>query len=110
MQRKKTIEDTAQFCQMVASKHGWELHPDKEFLDMLIDGLTVNFNRYGYFSCPCRDSDGIREQDKDIICPCVYCPMDVKDYGYCYCGLYNDPESIKRGGTPQSIPERRQYA
>lgn len=109
MKKTKTFQDTLQFAQMVASKHGWVLHPDREFLDILIDGLTINYNRYGYYSCPCRDADGVRDQDKDIICPCDYCPPDIKEYGHCYCGLYNDPEFIKNGGMPKSIPERRQY-
>lgn len=109
MKKEKTIHDTLQFAQMVAAKHGWELHPDKEIFDILIEGLTTNYNRYGYYSCPCRDADGEREKDKDIICPCDYCPLDIKEYGHCYCGLYNDPQFIKSEGMPKSIPERRQY-
>ncbi len=109
MMKTKTLQDTLQFAQMVAGKHGWVFHPDKEFLDILVEGLTTNYNRYGYFSCPCRDADGIREKDKDIICPCEYCAPDIQEYGSCYCGLYNDPLFIKNGGYPESIPERRQF-
>ena len=66
----KTTEQTRLFTRMVAQKQGWELNPDAEFYGSLVDGLTTNFNRYGYYLCPCRDSDGSRELDRNAICPC----------------------------------------
>jgi ferredoxin-thioredoxin reductase catalytic subunit len=74
---------------------------------MLAEGLTTNFNRYGYFMCPCRDSEGSREKDKDLICPCAYSHPDVEEYGHCFCGLYCDPTFLENGGIPKAIPERR---
>jgi len=105
--KKKKIEDTKKFMEMVAKKNGWKLNPDTEFIDSLIEGLTINYNRYGYYSCPCRDADGIKDQDKDIICPCDYCIPDQKDYGHCYCGLYLTQKFYDSGKEPQGIPERR---
>jgi ferredoxin-thioredoxin reductase catalytic subunit len=105
--RNKTKKDAEKFVKMVAKKQGWYLHPDEEFLDMLIEGLMVNYNRYGYFSCPCRLASGDKEKDQDIICPCVYCVPDQKEYGHCYCGLYLTPEFHETGKNPQGIPERR---
>ena len=93
--------------EMVAKKNDWYLNRDEEFLDMLADGLTTNYNRYGYYSCPCRDADGDKELDKDIICPCDYCVPDQKEYGHCYCGLYLTPEFYQSGKEPEAIPERR---
>ncbi|MEA2070363.1 MAG: ferredoxin-thioredoxin reductase catalytic domain-containing protein, partial [Asgard group archaeon] len=100
-------KDTRKFVEMVAEKQGWYLHPDPEFLEMLIKGLTTNYNRYGYFGCPCRLNSGEKEKDKDIICPCDYCVPDQKDYGHCYCGLYLTPEFHESGKMPKGIPERR---
>jgi ferredoxin-thioredoxin reductase catalytic subunit len=105
--KEKTSEDTRTFVEMVAKKNGWHLHPDEMFLNIIIDGLTVNYNRYGYFSCPCRDADGVREKDGDIICPCHYCVPDQKEHGHCYCGLYLTGEFSRSGKKPGSIPERR---
>jgi ferredoxin-thioredoxin reductase catalytic chain len=106
-ERKKDRDEVLRFVTMVANKQGWKLHPDREFLDMLVEGLMINYNRYGYFSCPCRDADGERDRDRDIICPCEYCRPDQEEYGHCYCGLYVIPEFFESGRTPQSIPERR---
>lgn len=105
--KEKTNKDTELFASMVAQKNSWSLNPDQEFLEMLIEGLTVNYNRYGYYSCPCRDASGDRDRDKDIICPCEYCRPDQEEYGHCYCGLYLTKEFFETGRLPVSIPERR---
>jgi ferredoxin-thioredoxin reductase catalytic subunit len=80
---------------------------DKERAGLLIDGLFLNLNRYGYSSCPCRFSAGDYQKDKDIICPCVYMESDVEKYGACFCGLYVSRE-VNEGKRPfVSIPESR---
>lgn len=103
----KTVADTRKFMEMTASRQDWRLNRDERFIMMLAEGLTINFNRYGYYSCPCRDADGIKEKDKDIICPCAYCRPDQDQYGHCYCGLYLTPRFFASKKAPMSIPERR---
>jgi ferredoxin-thioredoxin reductase catalytic chain len=105
--KRKTKEDVKLFVDRVSAYRGWKLHPDPEFLEYLIDGLMVNYNRYGYFQCPCRDSWGEREKDSDIICPCDYCVPDQGEYGHCFCGLFLNLEFFESGEMPESIPERR---
>lgn len=73
----------------------------------LLDGLLVNRERYGYMSCPCRLASGDLENDRDIICPCLYCKPDVEEFGSCYCNLYVSKE-WNEGGMPHVyVPERR---
>lgn len=105
--KEKTKEEVRKFVEMVAEKQGWHLHPDKEFLEMLIEGLTSNFNKHGYFGCPCRLIEGDKEVDSDVLCPCDYCVPDQKEFGHCYCGLYTTDEFHATGKMPQGIPERR---
>ena len=105
--KEKNIEDTRKFVEMVADKNGWKLTRDAEFLDSIIEGLNSNYNRHGYYCCPCRDGDGIKEEDKDIICPCDYCVPDQEEYGHCYCGLYLTQYFYDSGKETQGIPERR---
>jgi len=104
---KKTLADTERFAEAAARHQGWKPNPDKEFLGMIMEGLTKNWNRYGYFQCPCRDSWGLREKDKDIICPCVYARPDMAEYGHCYCGLFLTGDFAASGKRPEPIPERR---
>lgn len=103
----KTYENVSLFISMVADRNKWKLNRDNEHLKMITEGLMKNYNRYGYFSCPCRDAEGIREKDKDMTCPCIYCIPDQKEFGHCYCGLYLTEEFYNSGSKPESIPERR---
>ena len=108
--KEKTYEDVKYFSEMVAGKQLWILNKDKEHLEMILRGLQKNYNRYGYFACPCRDSDGVKNEDMDIICPCKYSRPDIEEYGHCYCGLYLDREFYNKKKELSSIPERRKPA
>lgn len=91
----------------VARHQGWVRNPDTELTRRIEAGLLVNHQRYGYFLCPCRDGDGDRTADKDIVCPCTWAQADIDEYGQCFCGLYLAPDWQERQVKPGSIPERR---
>ncbi len=78
---------------------GYFFNKDKEMVLALMESLLTNKDRYGYMVCPCRLASGERDQDKDIICPCVYREDDVRQYGSCFCGLY-----VSRGWNEEKIP------
>jgi len=103
----KTKDQTRLFAEMVAKKQGWTLNPDASFVDILLDGLATNWNRYGYFLCPCRDTEGSREADRAVICPCAYSWQDIEEHGHCYCALYLSPAFAAEGKEPGGIPDRR---
>ncbi len=86
---------------------GYHLNPDLDFTLDLIEGLMVNENRYGYPSCPCRLSTGVKADDLDIICPCDYRDADVLEYGVCFCALYVSLDVLNGKVKPRTIPERR---
>ena len=86
---------------------GYFLNSDLELVLDLMDGLLINQERYGYWACPCRLADGIREKDLDIICPCDYRDADLDDYGTCYCALYVSQEIAQRQAQAEPIPDRR---
>jgi len=86
---------------------GYFFNADETLVTELLEALVVNKERYGYMSCPCRLAAGVREKDRDIMCPCVYRPADVAEYGSCYCGLYVSA-AYKAGEVPKvQVPERR---
>jgi ferredoxin-thioredoxin reductase catalytic subunit len=85
---------------------GYFFHPDKQRVLELLAGMIVNKERYGYMSCPCRLASGNREDDQDIICPCVYRESDVRKYGQCFCGLY-ESASLPIAREEILVPERR---
>ena len=90
-----------------AESGGYQLNPDLDFVKMLVEGLLVNEQRYGYPSCPCRIASGVASDDLDIVCPCDYRDPDLAEYEVCYCALYVS-QAIARGiKKVKSIPERR---
>jgi ferredoxin-thioredoxin reductase catalytic chain len=103
----KIFADTEKMADWVANKQVWKVNWDKELVKILLNGLTTNYNRYGYYLCPCRDTEGSREKDRDLICPCQYSHADIKEFGQCYCGLYLDPKFHASHKASGSIPERR---
>lgn len=105
--KHRSIEDTHEFIQNAARHYGWSVNPDEPFVDAIAEGLTTNANRFGYYMCPCRDGEGDRKTDDDIVCPCIYARKDIPEYGQCFCGLFLSNE--KAAGDPEviQIPERR---
>lgn len=107
-----TPEKLYEVLSKYAESHGIQLNKDKAYVIEIIEGLLKNEVRYGYRLCPCRLGRGIKESDSDIICPCVYKPPDIKEYGSCYCGLYVSKEwnegKIKHVRVPERRPKEKQ--
>lgn len=86
---------------------GYFFNADRERTLELLEALLHNKDRYGYMACPCRLAAGDREQDRDIVCPCVYREPDVAEFGSCYCNLYVS-QAWNDGTMPHAfVPERR---
>jgi ferredoxin-thioredoxin reductase catalytic subunit len=103
----KEIDKLYERLNREAEASGYHLNPDMEHTKDLVKGLLVNEKRYGYWSCPCRLAEGLKEEDLDIICPCDYRDPDLNDYGTCYCALYVSQSVLKGEEKLGSIPERR---
>jgi ferredoxin-thioredoxin reductase catalytic subunit len=104
----ETVKGMKKYVETVSQRNNWLLNKDHVTFYNLIDGLIENKKSYGYQSCPCRLASGNRELDRDLICPCDYASDDIKEFGACYCNLYQRSdyyESIK--GDFVNVPERR---
>ncbi len=102
--------DTKQLYEMLKKTQepkGYYFNTDKVRVFDLLKALLVNKDRYGYMACPCRLASGDKENDKDIICPCVYREPDVEEYGSCYCNLYVSTEWNDKKIPHRYVPERR---
>lgn len=86
---------------------GYFFNKNKTMVVELLEGLLENKARYGYMVCPCRLASGNQQDDKDIICPCVYREEDVREFGSCYCGLYVSREWNEDRIPHECVPERR---
>lgn len=101
-----TLEQVRKRAEADAKTYGYFLTPQSDLLQMFIEGLKTNEDRYGYPSCPCRLATNNFEIDRDIICPCDYRDPDVAQYGACYCRLYVNKTVFDSQNLPE-VPERR---
>jgi len=101
-----SIEQTRKRAEADAKTYGYYLTPQPDLLQMFLEGLKTNEDRYGYPSCPCRLATGNFEVDRDIICPCDYRDPDVEEFGACYCRLYVNKAVFESQKLPE-VPERR---
>jgi len=90
-----------------AEETGYNVSNDVEFVEMLLENIDVNIERYGYGACPCRLASGDRAEDLDLICPCDYRDSDLNDYGACFCALYVTQDVLDGKQKLTSIPDRR---
>jgi ferredoxin-thioredoxin reductase catalytic chain len=82
-------EEFYRVCEVLAQKNDFMLNPDKEHLDLVIDGVMENEKLHGLKLCPCRLRDGTREQDLKLLCPCNFKAQEIwQSDGRCWCGLF----------------------
>ena len=91
----------------VQEPKGYYFNKDKVRTFDLLEALILNKERYGYMGCPCRLVSGDRDNDRDIICPCVYSVPDIEEYGSCYCNLYVNKAWNEETVPHVYVPERR---
>ena len=103
----ETKEGMIEYVNKICELNGYILNKDEITFNDLIDGLVQNKKTNGYQSCPCRLASGDKSLDRDLLCPCDYAPLDVKEYGACYCNLFLRPDFYKRGIDYIVVPERR---
>ena len=101
------VDELYDMLKKVNEPKGYYLNGDKEKTFELLRGLLINKKRYGYMACPCRLASGKRENDRDIVCPCIYREPDVKEYGSCFCSLYVSAKWYTGKINRQEVPERR---
>lgn len=102
-----TAERLFEILGKYAESQGIQLNKEKEYVMEILNGLLTNESRYGYRSCPCRLAAGVKEEDADIICPCIYRDPDIQEYGSCYCRLYVSRDWNAEKTEHVRVPERR---
>ncbi len=102
-----TPEKLYQTLKPIQEAKGYFFNKDMETTMPLMESLLTNKARFGYMACPCRLASGEFEQDRDIVCPCVYREPDVAEYGACFCGLYVSQAWNDESIAHEVVPERR---
>ena len=104
---KKEAQELYNRLKPLQEKKGYYFSDDTELVSDLMEALLINRERYGYMACPCRLAIGDKDNDKDIICPCIYRIPDVEEFGSCYCNLYVSSKWNENKIRHVYVPERR---
>ena len=71
-----------------AKAKGFVLNPNKRIVENIAKALLKKEANVGAQYCPCRVVTGNKEEDKKIICPCIFHEKEVEDDGHCFCRLF----------------------
>jgi len=82
------LAELRKWAERVAVERGVKLNPDEKLVEVVLQGLIRNEDRYGQRYCPCRVVSGDPEIDRLKICPCAWMMDDVRVKGKCHCGLF----------------------
>ena len=85
---KSAIEALIKKYEEHAQAEGFLLNPDRKRVENIVRALLKKEATLGAKYCPCRVTTGDVEEDKKIICPCIYHKDEVKDMGHCLCWLF----------------------
>jgi len=85
---EKDIENLRKECEQYAESQGYKLNPNEMITSGIIRGLLTRKENFGEIYCPCRKVAGNKEEDKKIICPCIYHKDEIAKDGHCFCNLF----------------------
>ncbi len=72
-----------------AEKNEFQVNPDREKVEMLLDGVVHNEKNHGLKYCPCRLITKDFQEDLALVCPCNFLIHDTyREKGECWCGLF----------------------
>ena len=69
----------------------FRVNPDKEKVNLLLEGLFNNERNHGLKYCPCRLATKDFKEDLKLVCPCNFLLHETyknKKDGECWCGLF----------------------
>jgi len=83
-----TPKQLLKLSQAYAKKAGYKMYPNKTQVKRTIKGLLANEKKSGYHFCPCRIVTGNFDNDRNIICPCIFHKAEIKKQGHCLCNFF----------------------
>jgi ferredoxin-thioredoxin reductase catalytic chain len=82
------MEELIKKYEEYAKDNGFSLNPDSRIVEGIIRGLLAREEKFGQKYCPCRRVTREIEEDKKIICPCIYHKDEIQKDGHCHCNLF----------------------
>lgn len=89
--RTKALERARKFVATYVAKGPYELYPENEVVENVIQGLADNLVAHGRMYCPCAPVEESKQKGSDMVCPCKPHHADIARQGYCDCALFASP-------------------
>ncbi|MFA5169702.1 MAG: ferredoxin-thioredoxin reductase catalytic domain-containing protein [Candidatus Paceibacterota bacterium] len=82
------MEKLIKISEDYARSKGFKLNPNRAVVEGIVKGLLAHKENFGEIYCPCRKVTGNKDEDKKIICPCIYHLDEITKDGHCFCNLF----------------------
>jgi ferredoxin-thioredoxin reductase catalytic subunit len=100
--RAAALARVRKFVATYVAKGAYELYPEPEVVENVVQGLAENLVAHGRMYCPCADVEDSKSKGSAMVCPCAPHHADVARQGYCDCALFASPgfvaaERLRKG-------------
>jgi len=82
------VEKIIQDYDKYAKENSFSLNHQREVVENIVKVLLEREKEFGEKYCPCRRIIGNKEEDKKIICPCIWHKEEIEKDGHCICRLF----------------------
>jgi ferredoxin-thioredoxin reductase catalytic subunit len=102
--REAALRRVRKFVATYVAKGGYELYPEPEVVENVVQGLADNLVGHGRMYCPCADVEASKQKGSEMVCPCTPHHADIARQGYCDCALFASSDFVAaerlRNGKP----------
>jgi len=86
--REVALRRVRKFVATYVEKGKYELYPEPEVVENVVQGLADNLVDHGRMYCPCASVEDSKAKGSDMVCPCKPHHSDIARQGYCDCALF----------------------
>lgn len=86
--RAHALRRVRKFVATYVDKGSYELYPEPEVVENVVQGLADNLVAHGRMYCPCANVEDSKKRGSDMVCPCKPHHADIQRQGYCDCALF----------------------
>jgi ferredoxin-thioredoxin reductase catalytic subunit len=92
--RTVALARVRKFVTTYVAKGKYELYPEPEVVENVVQGLADHLVAHGRMYCPCAPVEDSKTRGSDMVCPCTPHHEDIARQGYCDCALFASPDFV----------------
>jgi ferredoxin-thioredoxin reductase catalytic subunit len=92
--REAALRRVRKFVTTYVTKGPYDLYPEAEVVENVVQGLADNLVAHGRMYCPCADVEESKTKGSQMVCPCVPHHADIVRQGYCDCALFASKDFV----------------